>query len=129
MSNWDHLPKRSQSAERHREGPQRFQLSIYRLIHRRQTKQPGNLDSGRDGECYFSNTSADSCNLALWCSGVQPGLHPSNCTWNVEKQKSPYLRMGNRVRARTQCDCKKKKKKRPCKSRVWDLEIGNTSVV
>lgn len=93
MSNRDHLPKRSQSAERHRKGPRRFQLSIYHLIHRRQAKQPG-VSTGWDGECYFSNTSADSCSLALWCSGVQTDLHPSNCTWIAEMQENPLLTHG-----------------------------------
>lgn len=39
----------------------------------------------RDGECYFLKTSADSCNLELWCSGDQTSIHLSNCTWNIEK--------------------------------------------
>lgn len=96
MSNSVRPPKTPQSAERHRKAPRRFQLSIYHLIHRRQAKQAG-IKTGRDGECYFSNTSADSCNLASWSArgrggagGFQTKIHPSNCTWSVEKRRTVH---------------------------------------
>lgn len=68
MSNRDHLPERAASAEKHRKGPWRFQLSIYLLIYHRQAKQPA-VSTGPDGgeRSFFNRISrSPQFGVAVW---------------------------------------------------------------